>query len=93
MCLYTNKTSPQVNEAAVLALPSPKWGQKVAVIVVLHPPMANTGKGNKQWSVMDMRRALKDKLAPYKIPVEMRVLDGIPRNAMGKGEFSSLPPC
>lgn len=33
---------------------------------------------------MDMRRALKDRLAVYKIPVEMRVVDAIPRNAMGK---------
>lgn len=34
-----------------------------------------------------MRRALKDRLAAYKIPVEMRVVDAIPRNAMGKGKF------
>lgn len=32
-----------------------------------------------------MRRAVKDKLAPYKIPSEMKVLESIPRNAMGKG--------
>lgn len=31
-----------------------------------------------------MRRALKDRLAAYKIPVEMRVVDEVPRNAMGK---------
>jgi hypothetical protein len=36
---------------------------------------------------MDMRRALKERLASYKIPSEMKVLDAIPRNAMGKGEF------
>jgi hypothetical protein len=36
---------------------------------------------------MDMRRALKDRLASYKLPQEMKILDGpIPRNAMGKGE-------
>ena len=35
-----------------------------------------------------MRRALKDKLANYKIPQEMRVVqEGLPRNAMGKGEY------
>jgi non-ribosomal peptide synthetase component E (peptide arylation enzyme) len=38
---------------------------------------------------MDMRRALKDRLAGYKIPQEMKVLEAIPRNAMGKGEFFS----
>lgn len=37
-----------------------------------------------------MRRALKDRLAGYKIPSEMKVLDAIPRNAMGKGELIIL---
>lgn len=37
-----------------------------------------------------MRRALKDRLAGYKIPSEMKVLDAIPRNAMGKGELIFL---
>ena len=33
---------------------------------------------------MDVRRALKDKLANYKIPQEMKVVDAIQKNAMGK---------
>ncbi|KAL8992494.1 MAG: hypothetical protein Q9169_007061 [Polycauliona sp. 2 TL-2023] len=81
---------PQILEAAVLGLPSEQWGQKVAAVVVLHPQHAFSGKGGKKWGVMDMRRALKEKLAAYKIPQELKVLDGeggIPKNAMGKGEF------
>jgi malonyl-CoA/methylmalonyl-CoA synthetase len=40
---------------------------------------------------MDMRRALKDKLANYKIPQEMKIVETIPRNAMGKSKhFSTL---
>jgi non-ribosomal peptide synthetase component E (peptide arylation enzyme) len=40
---------------------------------------------------MDMRRALKDRLASYKLPQEMKVLDGpIPRNAMGKVNKKTL---
>ena len=35
---------------------------------------------------MYMRRALKDRLANYKVPQELKILEGsIPRNAMGKG--------
>lgn len=37
-----------------------------------------------------MRRALKDKLANYKIPQELKVIDSIPRNAMGKINKKSL---
>lgn len=49
--------------------------------------MLNTGKDGKPFGAMDVRRALRGRLAGYKIPVEVRVLSGIPRNAMGKGEF------
>ncbi|OAX79340.1 hypothetical protein ACJ72_06347 [Emergomyces africanus] len=87
----TAAIDPQITEAAVFALRSPKWGQTVGVVVVLDPDFANTGRGEKPWGIMDMRRALKGKLAAYKIPSEMRVLkDGLPRNAMGKVNKKSL---
>jgi acyl-CoA synthetase (AMP-forming)/AMP-acid ligase II len=75
---------PQVDEVAVVGLPSEAWGQKVAAVVVLSEQGKTAGKGGKPWSALDMRRALKDILANYKIPQEMKVVDTIPRNAMGK---------
>ncbi|KAE8375283.1 hypothetical protein BDV26DRAFT_283613 [Aspergillus bertholletiae] len=83
---------PQVSEAAVVGLPSEQWGQKVAAVVVLDAEKAaNTGRNGKPWSALDMRRALKDRLAPYKMPQEMKVLNGpIPRNAMGKVNKKTL---
>ncbi|KOS17731.1 Acyl-CoA synthetase family member 3 [Escovopsis weberi] len=73
---------PQVAEAAVVALPSRTWGQKVGAVVVLN----SGGDGGRppKWSALDMRRALKPVLASYKIPQAMKVVDHIPRNAMGK---------
>ncbi|KAG6305552.1 hypothetical protein E4U45_000153 [Claviceps purpurea] len=69
---------PQVLEAAVVAIPSAKWGQKVAAVVVLD------GDVVQKWSPLEMRRALKPRLANYKIPQVMKVVGHIPRNAMGK---------
>ncbi len=40
------------------------------------------------WGVMDMRRALKDKLANYKIPQELKAVEELPKNAMGKSMYS-----
>ena len=71
----------------MLGVSSEQWGQKVAAVVVLHPEHAQSGKGGKTWGVMDMRRALKDRLANYKIPQEMKVVETIPKNAMGKSKF------
>ncbi|KAJ5300381.1 uncharacterized protein N7443_005383 [Penicillium atrosanguineum] len=81
---------PQIVEAAVVGLPSEKWGQKVAAVVVLGANVASTGRNGKAWGPMDLRRALKDRLALYKIPQEMKVLDAIPRNAMGKVNKKAL---
>jgi acyl-CoA synthetase (AMP-forming)/AMP-acid ligase II len=83
---------PQITEAAVVGLPSEQWGQKVAAVVVLNPEVAaKTGRNGKPWGPMDMRRALKDRLASYKLPQEMKILDGpIPRNAMGKVNKKTL---
>ena len=75
---------PQISEAAVVGVTSEQWGQKVAAVVVLDPAHAQTGRGGKTWGVMDMRRALKDKLANYKIPQELKAIDELPKNAMGK---------
>ncbi|KAI4124459.1 MAG: hypothetical protein LQ341_007071, partial [Variospora aurantia] len=74
---------------------------KVAAIVVLHPEHARSsssspsssgraGAKQKPWGVMDMRRALKDRLANYKIPQELKVLEEIPKNAMGKVNKKAL---
>jgi acyl-CoA synthetase (AMP-forming)/AMP-acid ligase II len=75
---------PEVEECAVVALPSDAWGQKVAAVVVLTEKGKTAGRNGKPWGPMDMRRALKERLANYKIPQEMKVVQGIPRNAMGK---------
>ncbi|KAI0869616.1 hypothetical protein GGS24DRAFT_478209 [Hypoxylon argillaceum] len=70
---------PEVLEAAVLAVPSGKWGQKVGAVVILDRTICP-----ESWKPMDMRRALRGRLAAYKIPQVLRVVEHIPRNAMGK---------
>jgi acyl-CoA synthetase (AMP-forming)/AMP-acid ligase II len=75
---------PQIFECAVVGLPSEAWGQKVAAVVVLSDAGKTGGKGGKPWGAMDMRRALKGKLVMYKIPQDLKIVEAIPRNAMGK---------
>lgn len=74
---------PQISEAAVVAVPSGAWGHKIAAIVTLTPDPAGNGR---KWTTLDMRRAMKDRLANYKIPRLMKSVDHIPRNAMGKSK-------
>ncbi|KAK2062385.1 AMP-binding enzyme [Colletotrichum caudatum] len=69
---------PEVAEAAVVAVPSGKWGSKVGAVVILNKDVV------PHWSPMAMRRGLRDRLVNYKIPQVLKVVDHIPRNAMGK---------
>ena len=58
----------------------------MAAVIVLNPAHAPTGKVGKTWGIMDMRRAMKEKLANYKIPQELKVVEDLPKNAMGKSK-------
>lgn len=99
----SNVYRPEIAEAAVVGLPSETWGQRVAAVIVLKeqntapPPQGLISDGSdetssrgiyKPWGALHLRRLLGDRLAAYKLPHEVKVLDGhIPRNKMGKGMF------
>jgi len=66
-----------IEECAVVGLPDVTWGEKIAVIIVQK-------KGSPPLSLEAVREWGKSKLAVYKLPTRLLVLDSIPRNAMGK---------
>jgi malonyl-CoA/methylmalonyl-CoA synthetase len=70
------RTHPQIRECAVVGIEDPEWGERVAVAVV-----ANSGKSLQ---LDDLRDWAKNKLAVYKIPSRLLVLQELPRNTMGK---------
>ena len=67
---------PKISEAVVVGLPDITWGQRVAGVVTLHPGERLTLTQLRDWG--------RDKLPPYQIPTELKVMQEIPRNAMGK---------
>lgn len=75
---------PEIAECAVVGLVSEAWGQKVAAVIVLSEAGKTGGRNGKPFGAMDLRRALKDRLVNYKIPQDLKVVEEIPRNAMGK---------
>ena len=67
---------PAVAEVAVVGLPDPTWGERVTACVVPRGPATVT--------LDELQAFARDRLAPYKLPRELRLLAALPRNAMGK---------
>ena len=67
---------PAINECAIIGVPDDTWGEAVTAFVVLTPGYLLTLKELKTWC--------KDRLSSYKVPKNIKEVDSLPRNAMGK---------
>lgn len=73
---------PEVLEAAVYGIADERLGEQVAAAVVTAGLELDTAA---------LREFLAGRLARYKIPDHISVLDSLPRNSMGKVQKSELP--
>ncbi len=68
---------PNILEAAVIGVPDSKWGAVPYALVVLKDPAHPV-------SIEDLTHFCRDKLAAFKIPRYMSIVEELPRNATGK---------
>jgi len=73
---------PGVDESAVIGVPHPDFGEAVVAVVV---PRAGA-----TLDAAAMLRALKEKIANFKVPKRIHVARELPRNAMGKVQKNVL---
>lgn len=67
---------PAVSEAAVMGVPHPDLGEEVAALVVLRPGTNATSE--------DIRTFVKERVAPYKYPRMVKLVQELPKSATGK---------
>ena len=67
---------PQIAEAAVVGRANPVYGEEPVLFVSLHP--------DTTVNVDTIRDHLTDSLSKYKLPVDITILDDLPKNAVGK---------
>ncbi|KAJ3310239.1 hypothetical protein HDV04_005178 [Boothiomyces sp. JEL0838] len=63
-----------IKECCVMGLDDEEWGQNVVALVVSDTPI----------EIERLRKALKEKIATYKVPKIVKNVKEIPRNVMGK---------
>ena len=60
----------------MVGVDDPEWGQRVCASLVLEPNSNLTLDALRTWG--------KQRLAVYKVPTRIAVVDALPRNALGK---------
>ncbi|MBL8781029.1 MAG: acyl-CoA synthetase, partial [Alphaproteobacteria bacterium] len=65
-----------IAEVAILGQPDEKWGEAVVAVAALKPGQSLTLEALRGWGT--------ERLARYKLPSRLEVIDALPRNPAGK---------
>ena len=79
---------PSVAEVSVVGQPDARWGETPVAFVALRPPATSL-------ELTELRAEASVRLARYKLPTALVILDALPRNASGKvvkGELRKMCP-
>ena len=70
------RTHPDVTECAVVGVEDPDWGERICVAAEV--------RGGADLTLAELQAWARERLAPYKLPRDLRTVEALPRNAMGK---------
>ena len=65
-----------VNEAAIIGVADPEWGERPEAFIVLHP--------GHQLTLEQLQTHCREHLAGFKVPKGLHLMEDLPRNASGK---------
>lgn len=69
------RTHPAISDCSVVGVPNEEWGELVAAAIILNDPNLDLNVLNA-W--------IREKMPAYKTPRQYKIVEELPRNAMGK---------
>lgn len=76
-----------IEDVAVVGLPDSTWGQRIAALIVVNK---NSKETDGKKIIKELKLWAGSSLPSYSIPTVIKIVDQIPRNAMGKVDKKSL---
>ncbi|MFM7736947.1 MAG: AMP-binding enzyme, partial [Alphaproteobacteria bacterium] len=73
------KSHPAVFDCTVVGVPDPRWGERVTAVVELRPGASTT--------VDEVRDHCRTRIAGYKAPRQLVVVDRVVRSPSGKPDY------
>ena len=73
---------PAVADTAVVGIPDDQWGETVLAFIALKP--------KHTLDLESLQTFCRERMAGYKIPSKLQIIDAIPRNASGKSLKTKL---
>ncbi len=69
------RTHPAISDCSVVGIPNEEWGELVVAVIIANDPNIDL-KALNTW--------MREKMPAYKTPRQYKIIDELPRNAMGK---------
>ncbi|VVC39740.1 Hypothetical protein CINCED_3A013724 [Cinara cedri] len=77
-----------VKDIAVVGLPDSTWGQRIGALIVMDEQNLNDVEHKK--FKKELKSWAETVLPPYSVPTVMKIVEEVPRNALGKVDKKSL---
>lgn len=69
------RTHPEIQDCSVIGVPNEEWGELVVAVLIVK---------NKSIDLKELNTWLREKIPAYKTPRAYKIIEELPRNAMGK---------
>lgn len=68
------RTHPDIKDCSVVGLPDDEWGELVAAAIIT----------DKELNTNELNAWMRERMPAYRVPRKYKIVDELPRNAMGK---------